>query len=150
MLHIEYQIETNQEIPAESAMGLWIQAAAPEIMNKEVVVRVVDEAESAELNIFYRGKHGPTNVLSFPFEAPPGAEDELLGDLLICAPVVAKEAMEQEKTLEAHWAHILVHGILHLQGYDHLIDEEAEVMEAKEIEILAGLGFPNPYEELDP
>lgn len=150
MLHIEYQIETNQEIPAESAMGLWIQAAAPEIMNKEVVVRVVDEAESAELNIFYRGKHGPTNVLSFPFEAPPGAEDELLGDLLICAPVVAKEAMEQEKTLEAHWAHILVHGILHLQGYDHLIDEEAEVMEAKEIEILAGLGFPNPYEELEP
>lgn len=150
MLHIDYQIETSQQIPAESDLSLWIKAAAPEITEKEVVVRVVDEAESAELNIFYRGKHGPTNVLSFPFEAPPGAEDGLLGDLLICAPVVAREALEQGKSLDAHWAHIVVHGILHLQGYDHLIEEEAEVMEAKEIEILTGLGFPNPYEELEP
>ena len=106
----------------------------------------MDEDEGAELNEAYRRKQGPTNVLSFPFEAPPGVELSLLGDIVVCAPVVAREAGEQGKILESHWAHMVVHGCLHLLGYDHMEPVEAEAMEALETEILGGLGYPNPYE----
>jgi len=103
------------------------------------------EGESRELNHTYRGKDKPTNVLSFPFEAPPGIELPLLGDLIICRQVVEQEAQEQEKTLEAHWAHMVIHGSLHLLGYDHIEDDEAEEMESLETEIMLALGYPDPY-----
>jgi probable rRNA maturation factor len=93
----------------------------------------------------YRGMDKPTNVLSFPFEAPPGMEMPLLGDLIICRQVVEKEAKEQDKELLAHWAHMVIHGSLHLLGYDHIVDEEAEEMESIETEIMQGLGYPDPY-----
>lgn len=102
-------------------------------------------AESHSLNLTYRGKDKPTNVLSFPFEVPPGMEMSLLGDLVICRQVVEKEAQEQGKPLEAHWAHMVVHGSLHLLGYDHIEDDEAEEMEALETEIMLALGYEDPY-----
>ena len=107
----------------------------------QIAVCFVDEAEGRELNSNYRGKDYATNVLSFPYETEP----VLMGDLVLCWPVVEKEAREQGKSLEAHTAHLIVHGTLHLQGWDHETDEEAEQMEAEEREILAELGYPNPY-----
>jgi len=108
-------------------------------------VRIVDEAEITALNRQYRGKDGATNVLSFPFEAMAGVETGQLGDVVICAPVVAAEAVTQGKSLQAHWAHIVMHGVLHLLGYDHHRDAEAQEMEALETRLLASLGFPDPY-----
>lgn len=133
-------------IPDSKQFQLWLEAALlPFVEEAEVTVRVVDEAESQQLNHSYRGKEKPTNVLSFPFQCPPGIEMSLLGDLVICAPVVVHEAQEQSKTIEAHWAHMVVHGCLHLLGFDHIKDDEAEQMEAEEIQILQQLGFANPY-----
>ena len=106
----------------------------------------VDAAEGRRLNHEFRGRDRATNVLSFPFEPPPGVELDHLGDLVICAPVVASEASVQGKPAAAHWAHMVVHGMLHLQGYDHIEDEEAEVMEVLEIRLLKQLGYDNPYE----
>jgi probable rRNA maturation factor len=113
----------------------------------ELVVRIVDEAESAALNRRFVGKQGPTNVLAFPADdsPTPAGEPQALGDLAICAAVVAREAAEQGKTPDAHWAHIVIHGCLHLRGYDHMNDAEAEVMESRERELLAGLGIADPY-----
>jgi len=115
----------------------------------EIVVRIVGVEESAELNEQYRHKSGPTNILSFPVDLPEGIELDLLGDLVICAPVVEKEALEQDKPLAHHWAHIIVHGVLHLLGYDHIDDDEAELMENKEIAILNKLHINNPYTEVN-
>lgn len=112
----------------------------------ELTIRIVEINESQQLNFQYRQKDKPTNVLSFPFEVPEGIELNLLGDLVICADVVAKEAQEQNKTLHAHWAHMVTHGCLHLLGYDHINDNEAVEMESLETEILAELGYANPYE----
>jgi probable rRNA maturation factor len=112
----------------------------------EQTIRIVDEAESRLLNREYRGRDKPTNVLSFPAELPPGLLDyQCLGDLVICAPVVEREALEQGKRAQAHWAHLVVHGMLHLQGMDHQTETEAAEMEALEIEILHTLGHTNPY-----
>ena len=147
MIHVELQnASAAPDLPSEAQLSQWARAATRRDQ-AEIVIRVADEEESAELNRQYRGKAGPTNVLSFPFEAPPGMATDILGDLLICAPVVAREAQAQGKSLQAHWAHMVVHGVLHLQGYDHLFEDEAMVMETEEIAILGGLGFPNPYEE---
>jgi probable rRNA maturation factor len=118
-----------------------------ELNQAEVSVYIVDEAESQELNSQYRGKDKPTNVLSFPADIPEEVGVPLLGDLVVCAPVVEREAQEQGKTLNAHWAHMLVHGTLHLLGYDHLEDDEAEVMEALETRLVTQLHFPAPYIE---
>jgi probable rRNA maturation factor len=126
------------------------QPARNKVVDQKVALslRLVDAAESADLNQRYRGKAGPTNVLSFPFEPPPGARGrKYLGDLAICAPVVVREAVEQGKDLDAHWAHLVVHGVLHLLGYDHLEEPEAQEMEALETRILGDLGFPPPYED---
>ncbi len=133
--------------PAKSTFQHWASAALHGLGRRRVAlgVRIVGASESASLNHRFRRQRGPTNVLSFPFEAPSGTRSELLGDLVICAPVVRREAREQEKPLRAHWAHMVVHGILHLRGYDHLNRREATVMEKKEIRILRELGFANPY-----
>lgn len=144
-LDVQYEVEAG---PDEDDIRRWIEAvlaAEAETAEVEMTVRIVDEAEMAELNTRYRHKTGPTNILSFPFEAPPGVELNLLGDLVIAAPVVQREAREQGKTETAHWAHMVVHGTLHLLGYDHLKPAEAEDMEAREINILHELGFSNPY-----
>lgn len=137
---------TATDLPSEQQFQLWLNAAVlPFQTDAEVTIRLVDEAESQQLNFDYRQKDKPTNVLSFPFQQPPGLELPLLGDLVICAQVVSREATEQGKTAEAHWAHMVVHGCLHLLGFDHINDAEAEEMEAEEILILQSLGLPNPY-----
>ncbi|MCA1805904.1 MAG: rRNA maturation RNase YbeY [Xanthomonadaceae bacterium] len=137
------------DLPAPEQLLHWVEAALEtENHGVELVIRLVDEAESAELNEAYRGKTGPTNVLSFPFDMPPEVEEtRLLGDLVICAPVVRREAAEQGKTEPAHWAHLVVHGTLHLQGYDHQTEAGATEMEGLERQILARLGYPDPYHE---
>jgi len=137
---------TASNLPSEAQIQLWLNAAvSPFQPVAEVTVRIVDEPESQQLNFDYREKDRPTNVLSFPFQCPPGIELPLLGDLVICAGVVAQEAKEQNKTLDAHWAHMVVHGSLHLLGFDHINDDDALEMEAEEIQILAELGFADPY-----
>jgi len=147
VLAVEVQLATRGEsLPARTQLMRWARAAWRDAaQDAEVVVRVTGEAESRRLNRDYRGKDRPTNVLSFPFEPVAGIDLEHLGDLVICAPVVAREAVEQGKPAEAHWAHMVVHGMLHLQGFDHETDADAAEMEALETEILAGLGYPAPY-----
>jgi len=132
--------------PNQEQIRHWVDAALDGFdQDAEIVVRIVDEQESAELNEQYRHKLGPTNILSFPVEVPDGIELNLLGDLVVCAPVLEREALEQHKALTDHWAHIIVHGVLHLLGYDHIDDKEAELMESKEITILNTLNIINPY-----
>jgi probable rRNA maturation factor len=135
-------------LPDAQRLRAWAAAAlAGRCAVAELTIRVVDEAEGTQLNQRYRGQPGPTNVLSFPFDPPPGLPpQDFIGDLVICAPLVAREAQEQGKPEDAHWAHLVVHGTLHLLGYDHLTDPDATEMEAMETVILAGLGFPSPYE----
>ena len=134
-------------LPQHAAFVRWIAAALrDEKPGAEVSVCVVDEGESQSLNARYRGKDKPTNVLSFPADLPADLALPLLGDLVICAPVVIFEAREQGKTLEAHWAHMVVHGTLHLLGYDHIDEADADLMEALETRILTGLGYPAPYD----
>lgn len=141
---VELDIATNKPAPPPALFQRWAEAACPE-GPVTVSIRIVDAPESAQLNQVYRSKSGPTNILSFPFEVPAGVPNELLGDLAICAPVVEREAKAQGKPAEAHWAHMVVHGILHLRGYDHIEDADAERMEALEAEILGRLGYPDPY-----
>ena len=148
ILDLQLACADESGLPTEAEFQRWLDAAIlPFQQEAEVTIRLVDVAESNELNLTYRGKDKPTNVLSFPFECPPGIELPLLGDLIICRQVVEQEAQEQNKPLAAHWAHMVVHGSLHLLGYDHIEDEEAEEMEALEIEFLAALGFANPYQD---
>lgn len=133
-------------VPGHPELRAWARAAWLGEESSEVTLRIVDSDESQGLNNQYRGKDKPTNVLSFPFEAPAGITVPLAGDLVICAPVVEQEAREQRKSPDAHWAHMVVHGMLHLQGYDHINDDDAEAMEVLEIRLLAQLGFGNPYD----
>lgn len=146
---LDFQLASEASgIPTEAQFQQWLDAAVTPFQDDaEVTIRIVDEAESQQLNFDYREKDKPTNVLSFPFQQPPGIEElPLLGDLVICVQVVEHEASEQNKALAAHWAHMVVHGCLHLLGFDHITEDEAQEMEAEEIQILADLGFPNPYE----
>ncbi|KWU00412.1 rRNA maturation RNase YbeY [Vibrio toranzoniae] len=145
-LDLQLAVENEQGLPTEQDIQLWLDKTIPQFQeNAELTVRIVDTKESHQLNHEYRGKDKPTNVLSFPFEAPPGIELDLLGDLIICRQVVEKEAEEQNKPLLAHWAHMVVHGSLHLLGYDHIEDDEAEEMESLETEIMQAMGFEDPY-----
>ncbi|EPX9362657.1 rRNA maturation RNase YbeY [Aeromonas veronii] len=146
-LDLQLASVSTDGLPTEAQLQGWLDGTILGFQQEaEVTVRIVDEAESNELNLTYRGKDKPTNVLSFPFEAPPGLELPLLGDLVICRQVVEREAQEQGKPLMAHWAHMVVHGSLHLLGYDHIEDEEAEEMEALERDIMQELGFADPYQ----
>lgn len=146
ILDLQIASEETMGLPSEALFQRWLEAVLPQFQpQSEVTIRIVDEEESHHLNLTYRGKDKPTNVLSFPFEAPPEVELSLLGDLIICRQVVEQEAIEQQKSAEEHWAHMVVHGCLHLLGYDHIEDEEAEEMEGLETEILAELGYADPY-----
>ena len=154
MIELDLQnalIQQPPGLPAEVEFQRWVEAALNESGTErgetQLTIRLVDEAEITELNATYRNKDKPTNVLSFPFEAPPGVDIPLLGDIIICAAVVVREADEQGKPLQAHWAHMVIHGTLHLLGYDHIDDDEAEQMEGLEIALLGGLGYANPYIE---
>ncbi len=151
MLELDLQIAVEApNLPAEADFQRWVAAALnacdSEREEAQLTIRITDEAEITELNATYRNKAKPTNVLSFPFEAPPGVDIPLLGDIIICAAVVAREAEEQNKPIKAHWAHMVIHGTLHLLGYDHIDDAEAEVMEGLEIALLGDLGYANPYQ----
>ncbi|GAB1440001.1 rRNA maturation RNase YbeY [Providencia sp.] len=146
ILDLQIACDNPEGLPSEALFERWLAAVLPKFQaQSEVTIRIVDEAESHHLNLTYRGKDKPTNVLSFPFEAPPEIELPLLGDLIICRQVVEQEAAEQQKTAEEHWAHMVIHGCLHLLGYDHIEDDEAEEMEGLETEILAELGYDDPY-----
>ena len=152
-LELDLQLATDApELPSLPQFERWTKAALDGHRERaELTIRIVDPDEGAALNRQYRGLDRPTNVLSFPFELPPGLDPDdairdLLGDLVICAEVVRREALEQGKDAPAHWAHMVVHGVLHLLDYDHLDEAEAEAMETLETNILGGLGFPPPYE----
>lgn len=147
-LELDLQLaSTASHLPARTDFARWCQAAlATGRDSAELTIRVVDEDEGRQLNRDWRGKDYATNVLSFAAEIPPGILDiPLLGDLVICAPVVAREAAEQGKPADAHWAHLVIHGCLHLLGFDHIEDAQAETMEALERQLLASLNYPDPY-----
>jgi probable rRNA maturation factor len=142
MPQLKFSLQIASEmakIPAKNLFKKWAKAALR--VDAEVTIRIVDDAEACALNLAYRNKDYATNVLTFPITETP----HLLGDIVICAPIVVKEAAEQNKMIAAHFAHLTVHGILHLHGYDHEIDAQAELMEAIEIQTLAKLGYANPY-----
>lgn len=147
-LFVDLQIATEaKSLPDTEQFNTWVKAALEGQRERaEVCIRLVDEEESRELNSTWRGKDSATNVLSFPFDAPPGIAVDLIGDLVICADVVAREAQEQSKPLHHHWAHMVIHGVLHLIGFDHINDDEAEEMEALECAILSRLNIPDPYQ----
>jgi probable rRNA maturation factor len=137
---------SRKGVPSSRSFKRWAEAACQDrIKRADIAIRVVDEKEGRALNKHYRGKDYATNVLSFPAELPEGVTLPLLGDLVICVPVVAREAQEQHKAIAAHYAHLTIHGVLHLLGLDHNNDNEALVMEAIEREILADMGYPDPY-----
>lgn len=150
MINLDVQREVDA-LPTDDELLKWISATLQfeQHADTELTIRFVDEKESAELNGQYRHKEGATNILSFPFDMPDEVELNLLGDLVICANVVKKEAADQKKEELAHWAHMIIHGTLHLLGYDHLTDEQAVVMETKEIKILSQLGYTDPYREIE-
>jgi len=140
----------SPQVPADTLMHQWVTKALLEAgyqgTSAELTIRIVNPVESQMLNRDYRGIDKPTNVLSFPFEIPEGVPCDLLGDLVVCESVVVAEALEQGKNLNAHWAHMLVHGTLHLLGFDHLEEAEANAMESLEISILDSFSIQNPYQ----
>lgn len=149
MQHITVQYAALKKLaPAKKLICLWAeQALATHACNKEVTIRIVDIPEMTALNEGFRHKTGPTNVLSFPADLPDAAKQAypVLGDIVICADIVNREAAEQGKTENSHWAHMVIHGVLHLLGHDHVKDDEAEQMETLEIKLMQQLGFANPY-----
>ncbi|MHB0826809.1 rRNA maturation RNase YbeY [Stutzerimonas nitrititolerans] len=149
MLELDLQRVSQGEAPSDEDFRQWCELALRQrTADSELTIRLVDEAEGRELNRTWRQKDYATNVLSFPADVPDELLDvPLLGDLVICVPVVAREAAEQGKPLMAHWAHLVIHGCLHLLGYDHTEDAEAEEMEDLERQLLAELGHPDPYAE---
>ena len=150
MLELDLQIASEAEsLPGEDDFRRWCALALRQrSADSELTIRIVDEPEGRELNLRWREKDYATNVLSFPADVPDELLDiPLLGDLVICAPVVEREAKEQCKTADAHWAHLVIHGCLHLLGYDHIEDDEADEMESLERDLLAELGHPDPYLE---
>ena len=139
-------VSVCDDLPSEDQLRKWIERALGKIDKALLTVRLVDSAESQQLNQAYRGKDRPTNVLSFPADLPVEVDLPLLGDIVICAPLVVQEAAEQGKPVSAHWAHLTIHGVLHLLGHDHQDEKEAGEMETLEIRFLSEMGFPNPYQ----
>jgi probable rRNA maturation factor len=151
-LTVDVQVAAEgDDNPDPDSIRTWLESALQDRFDStntvEVCVRVVDEMESQTLNSQYRGKHSPTNVLSFPANLPKDIPVCHLGDIVICAGVVKREAEQQGKEARAHWAHMVVHGTLHLLGYDHINDADASIMESLETKILTGLLFPPPYQQ---
>lgn len=145
---VDIQQVTAEPVPNAQSIQQWAESALAQVTEDcELSIRLVDEIESADLNSTYRGKTGPTNVLSFPFDTDVELTPMLLGDLVVCAPVVEREAKEQAKLTEHHWAHMIIHGCLHLLGYDHVEDADAIEMEALETQILTSLAMMDPYQE---
>jgi probable rRNA maturation factor len=141
------QRATNREqLPSDRQFERWVRAALADRAEAVLTIRIVDREESRQLNARYRGKDAATNVLSFPAEVPPEIDLPLLGDIVICAPVVADEAERQGKPAEAHWAHLTIHGVLHLLGHDHEEPAQAAAMESLEIRLLDSLGIADPYQ----
>ena len=146
MIDLDVQSATRAWTPPSADFQRWVEAALHGRRDAaELAIRLVDEAESQQLNQHYRDKDAPTNVLSFPADLPEGVELALLGDLVICAPIVAAEAADQGKTALAHWAHLTIHGTLHLLGFDHISSVDAKRMEGEERRVLADLGYRDPY-----
>lgn len=135
-----------EDLPADECIEQWVNAALASYPQASLVVRLVDEEEGRELNRMWRDRDYATNVLSFPASLPEDMGLQFLGDIVLCAPVIAREAAEQGKPLEWHWAHLLVHGVLHLLGFDHISADQAREMESREIELLRTLGIDNPYQ----
>ncbi|MFP4334883.1 MAG: rRNA maturation RNase YbeY [Wenzhouxiangella sp.] len=144
-LEIQRQLEDPQ-LPDDARLRSWAEHVLAGCGAVMVHLRIVDLAEGWALNRQWRGKDAATNVLSFPADMPPINGARVLGDVVLCAPVIAREAAEQGKPLEAHWAHLVTHGLLHLLGHDHIKAEQAAVMEAREVELLNALGYSNPYD----
>ncbi|MFW5816274.1 MAG: rRNA maturation RNase YbeY [Wenzhouxiangella sp.] len=150
MIELEIQRQLDDpKVPDDVQIRAWVEHALAGQGDVMVNIRIVDLAEGWALNRQWRGKDSATNVLSFPADIPAAGGARVLGDVVLCAPVIAREAAEQGKSPEAHWAHLIIHGLLHLLGFDHIQAERAERMEAREIELLAGLGIANPYESND-
>jgi len=150
-IHVDIQAACTEPVPQDQDICRWVSCTINTVTDTdeaEVSVRLVAESEMGELNHQYRGKSGSTNVLSFPADLPADLQLPLLGDIVVCPAVVIREAQQQHKTTQQHWAHMLVHGSLHLLGYDHIEDDQAEQMEALEISILQSLGCPSPYEQM--
>jgi probable rRNA maturation factor len=147
--HIDLQHACDDPIPVnDQSLQTWAELALLEHMDSaELTLRLVDSTEITELNHSYRQQNKPTNVLAFPSELPDNIELDypLLGDVIICPQVLQQESQELGKSLEEHWAHIVIHGVLHLLGYDHIKDSDAEIMQALEVKLLSKLGFANPY-----
>lgn len=147
MITIQLETALTQSLPSKEQLTLWVQQVLQQFNRRaELSLRIVDEAEGLQLNQEYRGKARATNVLSFPFDQSVPLEIPYLGDIVLCAPVVKKEAQQQNKTMQAHYAHLIIHGVLHLLGYDHVDEGQAIEMERLEIHALSQLGFANPYE----
>jgi probable rRNA maturation factor len=150
-INVDLQIASQiKALPTLSQITAWVEATLAEhpVVATELTIRLVDEAESAYLNAKYRKKSGATNVLSFPAEIAPQFAWQLLGDIIICAPIVVAEATTHQIDLFAHWAHLVIHGTLHLLGYNHINDSEAIIMEKLETKILAQFGYSSPYGRL--
>jgi probable rRNA maturation factor len=149
MITLDLQIACEWEnLPSQSQFEAWANAALQTLKpDAELTIRISESQESQQLNHQYRGKNKPTNVLSFPFEVPPGIELPLIGDLIICPEVVLREALEQEKSFHDHFAHMVIHGCLHLMGYDHITSEEADEMETFEKTLLSDLNIADPYRD---
>ncbi len=147
-IQLSSSLADNVYVPSEELFATWVDSVLRKqsIDEAELFIRIVDKVESQHLNKDYRDKDTPTNVLSFTLDVPECVIPRMLGDLVICAEVVVAESQAQNKPRDAHWAHMVVHGVLHLLAFDHKTDEQAQQMEGLETEIMQGLGFTNPYE----
>lgn len=148
-MNIELQVQNASsvaDVPSDEEFSLWVTSALQNHGDAVLTIRLVDSDECQALNLRFRGQDKPTNVLSFPADLPDEIDLPLLGDIVICAPLVESEALEQGKALQSHWAHLSIHGLFHLLGHDHQNDEEALEMEMLESRVMTALGFPDPYE----
>lgn len=143
-IDVQYAV-SKENCPSSAQIKKWAEAALEKQSNAKIAIRIVEDAEMIALNHRYRNKNKTTNILSFPCQLPVNIRGNQLGDLVICKSVIENEALEQQKSITAHWAHIIVHGILHLLGYDHENEEDAFKMESLEVAILEDLGFADPY-----